>query len=203
MAIKIDMEKAFDFKEWNFLLIVLACLSFHQTWIDWISECICTLSFSVIINGKPCGHFNPLGGLRQGDPLSPFLFIIVNEFLSRLISMEEHLGNIRCIIISKNGHSLTHLLFADDLTLFGPASIQNAQSFIGCLDEYSSWSSQKINVGKSTIQFNKNSSNSIIRDVKEILQFIILTTRVKYLDLPLSFDAHISILLRNSGKNSS
>jgi hypothetical protein len=85
MAVKVDMEKEFDRMEWDFLLSIMGKLGFHPTWISWIRICIATTSFSILINGSPFGLFSPSWGLQQGDPLSPFLFILGTEFLSRLI----------------------------------------------------------------------------------------------------------------------
>jgi hypothetical protein len=85
MAVHLDMEKAFDKMEWHFLLSILQKLGFHPRWIHWIRLCISTSSFSVLLNGSPFGLFSPSRGLRQGDPLSPFLFIIGSEEISRLL----------------------------------------------------------------------------------------------------------------------
>jgi hypothetical protein len=85
MALKLDMEKAFDSMEWEFLLRILSQLGFHPTWINWIKQCISTSSFSILLDGAPFGNFVPSRGLRQGDPLSPFLFILGSEMLSRLL----------------------------------------------------------------------------------------------------------------------
>jgi hypothetical protein len=102
MAIKIDMEKAFDRMEWAFLLAILSKLGFHPTWINWIRLCITSPSFSILLNGSPYGHFKPGRGLRQGDPLSPFLFILGSEVISRLFLRQESRGLLSGIKIAKN-----------------------------------------------------------------------------------------------------
>lgn len=84
MAIKIDMEKAFNRTEWNFLFSILSKLGFHSKWINWFRTYITSTSFSILINGSPFRFFNPARDLRQGDRLSPFLFILGSEVLSRL-----------------------------------------------------------------------------------------------------------------------
>jgi hypothetical protein len=101
MALKLDMEKAFDFMEWSFLLKILELLGFQPTWIKWISQCITTSSFSILLDGTPFGKLFPSKGLRQGDSLSPFLFILSSEILSRLLLREENLGSLHGIKIAR------------------------------------------------------------------------------------------------------
>jgi hypothetical protein len=119
MFLNMDMEKAFDKMEWDFILSVMMKLGFHSSWINWIRICISSFSFSILINGCHFGLFSPKGGLRQGDPLSHFLFILGSKVLSRLLFKKEAVGNIKGLKISRAILAIHHLLFVDDLLIFG------------------------------------------------------------------------------------
>ena len=80
---KLDVEKAFDHVNWNFLMHMLERSGFYTKWRQWILFCLSTVHFSILINGSPCGFFGSTRGLRQGDPLSPLLFVLVIETLGR------------------------------------------------------------------------------------------------------------------------
>ena len=101
MAIKLDMEKAYDRLEWPFILNVLRNFGFDERWINWITECISNTSFSILINDSPYGFFQPQRGLRQGDPLSPFLFIVAAEVLSKLLQKAEERNKLKDIKLVK------------------------------------------------------------------------------------------------------
>lgn len=122
LALKLDMEKACDQMEWSFLLYILRCLGFCEKWIGWVGQCISTVSFSILLNGTPYGFFKPLRGLRQGDPLSPFLFILGAKVLSRLFAQAEGRGELHGIKVARQSSTISHLLFADDLMVFFRAS---------------------------------------------------------------------------------
>jgi hypothetical protein len=200
MAINIDMEKAFDKMEWPFLLAILKQLGFHDIWINWIRICISTTSFSVLLNGSSFGHFRPSRGLRQGDPLSPFLFIIGTEALSRLLH-----NSLRGFKISRSNASLNHLLFADDLVIFTSATSSEASPIKTCLDKYSSWSGQSVNFSKSSIIFSKNTDAATRISIGSFLPFALTPASAKHLGLPILFgrskhDSFVDILDKVNGK---
>jgi hypothetical protein len=180
MAVHLDMEKAFDKMEWHFLLAILQKLGFHPRWIHWIRLCISTSSFSVLLNGSPFGLFSPSRGLRQGDPLSPFLFIIGSEVISRLLH-----SSLRGFKIARACPPLSHLLFAGDLVIFTHATSGEATIIQTCLDKYCSWSGQSVNIHKSSLQFSKNTSASIIASIQNILPYATTPATTKHLGLPI------------------
>ncbi|KAJ9697075.1 hypothetical protein PVL29_009023 [Vitis rotundifolia] len=118
---KLDIEKAYDHVCWNFLLAVLKRMGFGERWIKWIEWCISAVRFSVLINGTPSGFFQSSRGLRQGDPLSPYLFVIAMEvfscFLRRAIS-GGFLSGWSVRGQGGEGSLISHLLFADDTLVF-------------------------------------------------------------------------------------
>jgi hypothetical protein len=185
MFLKIDMEKAFDKMEWNLILVIMQKLGFHANWILWIKACISSSSFSILLNGSPYGLFSPERGLRQGDPLSPFLFILGSEVLSRLLLKEERIGNLKGMKIARNSPAINHLLFADDLLIFGKASLLEASSIKTCLDKYCSWSGQSVNADKSSIRFSKNTNHTTSSNILHILPFNPNSTSSIYLGLPI------------------
>jgi hypothetical protein len=181
------MEKAFDKMEWDFIPSVMIKLGFHSSWINWIRICISSSSFSILINGSSFGFFSPKRGLRQGDPLSHFLFILSAEVLSRLLFKEEAAGNIKGLKISKTTPAIHHLLFADDLLIFGKATPKEATCIHSCLKKYCLWSSQSINNGKSSIKFSRNINHVTADLILDILPFSSFPFRSIYLGLPILF----------------
>ena len=126
MGLKIDLQKAYDRLSWRFMDAVLKAFGFHPRWIHWIMTCCTTARMTLILNGSPFNSFSPKRGLRQGDPISPYLFILCMEVLSRLINRKAEEGLIKGFRLSRHSPAINHLFFADDVFLLGKCSINEA-----------------------------------------------------------------------------
>jgi hypothetical protein len=148
---KLDVEKAYDHVNWDFLLYLLQRCGFPSRWRNWIRFCISTVRFSILINGCPSGFFESSRGLRQGDPLSPLLFVIVMEALSRLMDSAVRGGYLSGFKVGTSEGvdvMVTHLLFADDTLMFCDAAPPQIEH-LGCvLTWFEAISGLKINLGK-------------------------------------------------------
>jgi hypothetical protein len=113
-AIKLDMIKAYDRVEWLFLKDMMIKMGFERRWIDLIMNCVSTVSYRIKINGALSENFRPERGLRQGDPLSPYLFLICAEGFSALLNHAEEEGRIARVKICQSAPRVSHLLFVDD-----------------------------------------------------------------------------------------
>ncbi|RVW27451.1 Transposon TX1 uncharacterized 149 kDa protein [Vitis vinifera] len=151
---KLDIEKAFDNINWQFLLKVMHKMGFGSKWIGWMWSCISTIKYSMLVNGVPAGFFSSSKGLRQGDPLSPYLFIMGMEVLSALISRAVEGGFIYgCRIWKGRGQpvNITHLLFADDTIVFCEAKKESLLYLSWILLWFEAASGLKINLEKSMV----------------------------------------------------
>uniref|UniRef100_A0A803PAB5 Reverse transcriptase domain-containing protein n=1 Tax=Cannabis sativa TaxID=3483 RepID=A0A803PAB5_CANSA len=133
MLIELDLEKAYEKMEWEFINSVLLKLGFSSPFTMWIRACILVDEIKLLLNCSIVGKFNSEQGLRQGDPLSPSLFILAAKTLSRLLIDKENNGLIKGFKLARNRATLNHLMFVDDIVLFGQASLREARSFLDCL----------------------------------------------------------------------
>ena len=124
MALKLDMSEAYDCVEWSYLERIMRRMGFDDKWVALIMECITSVSYSILINGEPTSVIHPSRGIRQGDLLSPYLFLLCTEGLHSLLHQAKVVGHIHGVSICKNGPRITHLFFADDSLIFCRASMQ-------------------------------------------------------------------------------
>ncbi|KAL5736596.1 hypothetical protein ACOSQ2_031384 [Xanthoceras sorbifolium] len=136
-ALKLDMSKAYDRVEWSYLESIMRRLGFSASWVDLILRCVSSVSYSFVVNGEVFGRVQPSRGLRQGDPLSPYLFIICSEGLSGLVSAAESDGRLLGLRCGRYGPRISHLFFADDSLLFFRASSIDCSAVGSLLDFYS------------------------------------------------------------------
>ncbi|XP_019170410.1 PREDICTED: uncharacterized protein LOC109165884 [Ipomoea nil] len=183
-ALKLDMAKAYDRMEWSFLQRMLEALGFDDRWVKFLMMCVSTVSYSVLINGSKSEQITPTRGLRQGDPLSPYLFIICAEGLSILLKQAEVKGDIHGCRVARGAPSITHLFFADDSLLFFKANNQEAGAIKRCLTTYETMSGQAVNYHKSNICFSKNTSEEVREEIVDILGVVRAQNFGKYLGLP-------------------
>lgn len=116
IMVKLDLEKAYDYVDWIFLDYMLGRMSLGATWRNWIYDCVISSAFSVL-NGVLEGYFRSSRDLRQGDPLSPYLFIMVAEGLSRIIWKAEN-GYLSGFVVANSDVLILHLQYVDDLMIF-------------------------------------------------------------------------------------
>ncbi|GKV22646.1 hypothetical protein SLEP1_g32498 [Rubroshorea leprosula] len=148
---KADFEKAYDNVNWGFLDFMMRKLGFGEKWRSWIQECLKSASISILVNGSPSKQFRMSKGLRQGDPLSPFLFLIVAEGLNGLIMEAVRKGLLEGIQIGGNEINISHLQFADDTLLMGLATEDNIWAVKCIMRSFELSSGLKINYAKSQL----------------------------------------------------
>lgn len=145
VALKLDMSKAFDKVEWPMLEGIMLRVGFCERWVNLIMKCVTTVKCHILVEGEEIGPICPQRGVRKGDPLSPYLFILVVEGLSALIRRYESRGLFHGIAIAKNAPKISHLLFADDSFIFFKANAGESQIYRDILDIYAAASGQVVN----------------------------------------------------------
>jgi len=160
MILKADLSKAFNRVSWLYLRMLLTHLGFPVGFIKWIMCCITNVSFSVLVNGVASAFFGSERGLRQGCPLSPLLFLLVMEGLSRLIKDMHHRGRLSGIKITKDC-TITHLLFVDGVLMFLNEVIRDLTTIQNTINLFKIATGMAINNSKSTITVSKCSPHEI------------------------------------------
>nr|XP_025669949.1 uncharacterized protein LOC112769679 [Arachis hypogaea] len=159
-------------------------LGFDAKWINWTKKLVTTVSYSVVVEGQPFGYFRPNRGIRQGDPLSPYLFLFCAEGLSFLLHKAEQNRLIQGVQVNRRCQTVNHLLFADDSILFCKIAPNTSQSILELLETYEGFSGKKVNLNKSAIFFSHNTPQNTRLAVAQTLNIEHIRAQDKYLGLP-------------------
>ncbi|XP_077222164.1 uncharacterized protein LOC143856008 [Tasmannia lanceolata] len=183
LCIKIDLKKAYDYVIHEALLGFMRKIGFPNLWCTWISKCIASPSFSVLLNGSPKGFFRSSNGLRQGDPLSPLLFSLVMEIFSCLLNTAQALGKIKTPF-SKGNLTINHVMYADDVMIFISPDMESVAGIKECLQSFKLIAGLDVNFQKSEAYLSGISAQ--IKD--QICSSLCIkegSLPIKYLGLPL------------------
>ncbi|KAI3710195.1 hypothetical protein L2E82_39969 [Cichorium intybus] len=151
LLFKVDFDKAFDSVNWGYLDSTMEQMGFGTKWRSWISGCLRSSRTSVIINRSPTYEFQISKGVRQGDPLSPFLFIIAMEGLNVALEAARDKGLFKGVKLPRNGPNLTHLFYADDAIFVGEWDRTNLKNLARILRCFHIASGLKVNFNKSRV----------------------------------------------------
>ncbi|GJX69516.1 RNA-directed DNA polymerase, eukaryota, reverse transcriptase zinc-binding domain protein [Tanacetum coccineum] len=182
-ALKIDLQKAYDTVNWSFLECILKKFGFHPKMVHWIMKCITTASFSICVNGCSYGYFKGARGLRQGDPISPYLFTLVMEVLSLLMAKNTQAKEFKYHACCKD-LKVTHLCFADDLMVFCHRDIKSVKVIKKTIEKFSEYSGLFPNLNKSTIFFGSVNDQER-KKILDVVKFQAGKLPMKYLGVPL------------------
>ena len=185
MAVKLDISKAYDRVEWEFLRRIMLKIGILNQWVHLAMETMCTASYSILINGEPTGFITPSCGIKQGDPLSPYLFLLCAKGLSSLIrrAIENH--HLKGVVSCNGGVKMSHLFFADDSLLFCEATTRECKNLLDILALSEGASRQAINRQKTTLFFSPNTNQGVKLAIQNMLGPQIMTNCERYLGLPM------------------
>ena len=162
----------------------MAKLGFGEKWRSLIVKCVTSISYSVKINGKPRGKIIPFRGIRQGDPLSPYLFLFCSEGLSALIKKSMDMGEMEGIIVCRGGPCLSHLFFANDSIIFCKSTLDKCNAIQRILGVFEQALGQQLNRTKTALFFSKNTPDEIKEEIKNRFGAQVIQQHEKYLGLP-------------------
>ncbi|XP_058756625.1 uncharacterized protein LOC131629842 [Vicia villosa] len=184
VALKIDISKAFDTLSWPFIIKTLECFGFNEKFCNWIKVILNSAHLSIGFNGKLVGYFKCSNGVRQGDPLSPLLFCLAEEVLSRGIKKLVNENKINLIKASRNYFVPSHTLYADDIMIFCRGDHKSLTAIAAFLHEYASYSGQFCNFAKSLI-FAGGMSTARHQSLADLLGFSTAFPPFIYLGAPI------------------
>ncbi|XP_038718208.1 uncharacterized protein LOC120011213 [Tripterygium wilfordii] len=158
MAVKLDMSKAYDRVDWHFVQEIMVRLGFSDEWQKWIMQCISSVTYRVLVNGSTTDLIILTRGIRQGDPLSPLLFVLCTEALSSNLNAAHAAHTFRGFPFGRGRLRVSHLVFADDSLIFCRVKDEDWECIFSILTEYGRVSGQMINYSKTSIFFSRFAS---------------------------------------------
>ncbi|KAA3485757.1 reverse transcriptase [Gossypium australe] len=188
MAIKLDLEKAYDRISWEFIHLSLVATGIPEGLRKVIMNAISSSTMQILWNGVPSRSFKPVRGIRQGCPLSPYLFVLSMEWLGNLIRHEMRKGRWNPIRLSRSGPDLSHLFFADDLVIFGKADMGQAHVLKDVLQCFCALSGHRVSPRKSNMFFSKGVDIRLQDQISQFFGFQKVLNLGKYLGIPLLHD---------------
>jgi hypothetical protein len=185
VAVKVDLAKAYDRLRWSFISAVLEEVNLPQGLRRTIMHCITSVKTNVMWHGSRSEYFNPRRGIRQGDPMSPYIFVLCMDKLTHLIAEAVDSGKWQPLRAGRSGPNISHLMFADDLLLFGKATEENMKAITDTLNAFCDLSGQLVSLEKTSILFSKNVSQATREGLLHQSGFREATSLGKYLGIPL------------------
>lgn len=162
-------------------------LGFDDRWVALTIEYIRSVSYSVLINGLPYGNIKPTRGLRQGDAMSPYLFLLCGEVLSQMLDYAQHTNQLQGMKLARRCPTISHLFFADAFLFFCRATLQDVTCLASIFEQYERISGQKVNYDKSSIIFGKRIDTTVRARIHQVLKILSVEGGGKYLGLPEQF----------------
>lgn len=185
LAAKIDLYKAYDKLDWSFIKFALRFYHFPDPIIDLILACISSSTVSILWNGVISSPFKPNRGIRQGNPLTPYLFILCLNHLSLALDQTLHTKHLSPIRLGRRPIGFNHVLFADDIFLFSQATLHDSRILFYIFAQFCQRSGQICNLSKSKIFFSRNATPEILHQIAVLTNMPIVTDLGKYQGLPL------------------
>lgn len=184
MAMKLDIIKVYDRVEWSFLEAILMKMGFHHQWISRIMTYVSAARYTIVHGGHEIGPITPTREIRQGDSLSPYLFILCAEGLSALIQKYENRGWLHRCKVAQGAPRISHMIFVDKSYLYCKATLNEVNRFKEILVKFKAASRQKINTQKSSIFFSTNTRSKVRQAICTTLDMHKAPSDSLYLGLP-------------------
>ena len=183
MAVKLDISKVYDRVEWEFLERIMLRLGFPEQWVHLAMLIVRSAAYLVLIDSEPQGYITPSRGIKQGDPLSPYLFLFCAEGLSSLLKKATDAQYMKGLLSCHGGVRISHLMFADDCLLFCEAKIEDCRQLLNLLAQYEQASGQAIDKQKIMLLFSRNTCRETQEGIQNLFEAQVISNCEKYLGL--------------------